>query len=341
MHGLFGLGIDHEQHPVLIGERTAQDHEAVGDEGVHERRVFGEAGLIAQRQCRVPGWTVTVLGYQEDRHLGTVRPSLVDRPDRLRPTDTNRGTSARFRATNGMGERLTWRPVRTAETIRIMTMSLPAGEPAAGPWRAASVSELVEIVVTATNKPSGRPQIVAVDGHSASGKSSLAARLHQHVARSAVVHTDDVAWNESFFGWSPLLAKNVLEPLRRGESVTFRPPAWARHGRDGAIGLPAGLALVLIEGVGAGQREHSGLIDATIWVQSDVVEAEQRGIARDIAHGTNGNAEQTITFWHTWMAEELPFLAADRPWERACVVVAGSPTIPLGPDQLALAPVPG
>jgi hypothetical protein len=221
-----------------------------------------------------------------------------------------------------------------------MSMSLPAGEPAVGPWRAAAVSELVEIVVAATDKPSGRPRIVAVDGRGASGKSSLAARLHQEVAPSAVVHTDDVAWRESFFGWSPLLVEDVLEPLRLGENVTFRPPAWARYGREGAILVPAGLDLVVIEGVGAGQREHCGLIDATIWVQSDFVEAERRGIARDIAHGTNGNPEQTITFWHKWMAEELPFLAADRPWERACVVVAGSPTITLGPDQLALAPAP-
>jgi pantothenate kinase len=218
-----------------------------------------------------------------------------------------------------------------------MAMSLPAGEPAAGPWRAASVSELVELLVATTNKPSGRPLIIAVDGRSASGKSSLAACLHQQVARSAIVLTDDVAWHESFFGWSPLLAEDVLEPLRRGEPVTFRPPAWAQYGRGGAILLPAGLDLVVIEGVGAGQRELSGLIDATIWVQSDFVEAEQRGIARDIAHGTNGDPAQTITFWHKWMAEELPFLAADRPWERACVVVAGSPTIPLGPDQFALA----
>jgi hypothetical protein len=225
--------------------------------------------------------------------------------------------------------------------IRIMTMSLPAEEPAAGPWGAVPVSELVEIVVAATDKPSGRPRIVAVDGRSASGKSSLAARLHQQVARSAVVHTDDIAWHESFFGWSPLLVENVLEPLRRGENVTFRPPAWAGHGREGAIVVPAGLDLVVIEGIGAGQRAHSGLIDATIWVQSDVVEAERRGIARDIAHGMNGNPAQTIAFWHKWMAEELPFLAADRPWERACVVVAGSPTITLGPDQLALAPAPG
>ena len=30
------------------------------------------------------------------------------------------------------------------------------------------------------------------------------------------------------------------------------------------------------------------------------------------------------------MAEELPFLAADRPWERARLVVAGTP--PLGHD---------
>lgn len=35
--------------------------------------------------------------------------------------------------------------------------------------------------------------------------------------------------------------------------------------------------------------------------------------------------EQSIAFWHEWMGEELPFLAREGPWERADVVVCGTP----------------
>jgi uridine kinase len=160
------------------------------------------------------------------------------------------------------------------------------------------------------------------------------------VDRSAIVHTDDIAWNEPFFTWGHLLGDHILSPLRRGESVMFSPPAWAKHGRDGAIEVRAGLDLVIIEGVGASQRELSDLVDATVWVQSDFAAAETRGIARDIAQGVNGSAEETVAFWHEWMDEELLFLSEQRPWERACIVVAGTPTIPLERDRLAVASGP-
>lgn len=77
---------------------------------------------------------------------------------------------------------------------------------------------------------------------------TLATQLHVAVPASAVVHTDDVAWHRSFFDWSDLLARNVLEPLRRGEEVHYRPPGWQAQGRPGAIKVPAGLDLVLVEG---------------------------------------------------------------------------------------------
>ena len=42
--------------------------------------------------------------------------------------------------------------------------------------------------------------MAAVDGRSSSGKSTLAARLQDAIAASAVVHTDDIAWWHSRFG---------------------------------------------------------------------------------------------------------------------------------------------
>ena len=99
--------------------------------------------------------------------------------------------------------------------------------------------------------------------------------------------------------------------------MAYRPPGWVRHGREGAVEVADTVQLLIIEGVGASRTELTDWLDAACWVQSDFAEAERRGIARDIASGVNGDADATIAFWHTWMAEELPFFERDRPWERA------------------------
>ena len=170
--------------------------------------------------------------------------------------------------------------------------------------------------------PGGRPWVLAVDGRSGSGKTSLADRIQGVVKASAVVHTDDIAWSQAMFDWADLLAGGVLEPIRRGEPVSYQPPAWSERQRAGAIEVPQGRELVIIEGAGSARRELMHLIDAVVWVQSDLAEAERRGIERD------GGDQAAISFWHLWMAEELPFMADQRPWIRADVIVAGTPRLP-------------
>nr|WP_297429334.1 hypothetical protein [uncultured Actinotalea sp.] len=220
-------------------------------------------------------------------------------------------------------------------------MELPQGEPAAGPWRVVTVAELVRLVLDAAGPVEGRPVVVAVEGRSASGKTTLAGLLHAAVPRSAVVHTDDLAWHEPLFGWADLLADGVLRRVRAGGAVAFRPPQWAARGREGAVHVPAGCDVVVVEGVGASHAEHADLVDATVWVQADHHLAEERGIARDVAHGVNGDVAEATAFWHDWMRAELAFLARQRPWERACVVVDGTPTTPPPAGSVVIAPPPG
>jgi hypothetical protein len=57
-------------------------------------------------------------------------------------------------------------------------------------------------------------------------------------------------------------------------------------------------------------------------VQSDREEARERGLRRDVELGRT--PEEAERFWDDWMAAEEPFLAADRPWERADLVVRSS-----------------
>ena len=70
--------------------------------------------------------------------------------------------------------------------------------------------------------------------------------------------------------------EGVLAPARRGVAVSYRPPKWDERGRSGAIEVPAGASLVVLEGVGAGRRELTGLLDGVVWAQTDRDEAARR-----------------------------------------------------------------
>jgi hypothetical protein len=215
-----------------------------------------------------------------------------------------------------------------------MTLQLAREEPEAGPWRAELLAAVVGALIWRGpgRVVSGRPVVLAVDGRSNAGKTTLAARICEAVPGSAVVHTDDIAWEHSRFGWSDLLADGILVPVRQGRAVSFRPPRWAEHGREGSIDVPAGCPLLVIEGDGAGRREVGQLLDALIWVQSDEREAARRSLARaahaDAIDSANLPADGSPSDAAAWMAEEIPFNTAQRTWERADLTVCGTPQIP-------------
>lgn len=217
-----------------------------------------------------------------------------------------------------------------------MTAVQAGDEPAAGPWRVVAVPDFAGMVLAEAGPPlGGRPRVVAIDGRSSSGKTTLARRLEDAIPGAATVHTDDVAWWHSPFGWSDLMADGVLEPLRRGEAVAFRPPAWDERRRQGAIEVPAGAPVVIVEGVGAGRRETGHLVDAVVWVQSDRDVRERRDAVRVAAGEIEPDA------YERWMREELAFVAEQRAWERAFAVVAGTPALEHDPaSQVVVAPPP-
>ncbi|MEV6630192.1 hypothetical protein AB0M54_05505 [Actinoplanes sp. NPDC051470] len=198
-------------------------------------------------------------------------------------------------------------------------MELGPGEPAAGPWRVERLDDFARSLAAAAD-PVGRLRIVAVDGRGGSGKTVLADRLAREFAPAAVVHSDDVAWAHSRFGWDDLMIAGILEPLHAGEAVSYRPPAWIRDGREGSIDVDPGALTVIIEGVGVSRRSLAPYLDVAIWVQSDYVEAKRRGVRRDMAD-LGRDPEEADRLWDEWEAEEAPFLEADQPWLRAGVIV--------------------
>jgi hypothetical protein len=184
--------------------------------------------------------------------------------------------------------------------------------------------ELLSTVVNAVTRrrpdqsSSGRPAVLAIDGRSNNGKTTLAARISDLVPGSAVIHTDDIAWEHSRFGWAGLLMDGILVPVHHGQAVSYRPPRWEEHGRGGSLEVPAGCPLLIIEGDGAGRREVAHLIDTVIWVQADERETGRRAAARaanrpaaDLANSAVNGAPFDED---EWMAEEIPF---DTP-QRTC-----------------------
>jgi hypothetical protein len=181
-----------------------------------------------------------------------------------------------------------------------VTITLHLEEPLAGPWRVERIADVfARFARRAGVAAVKRPLIVAIDGRSASGKTTLAGRVSDALPATAVVHTDDIAWFHSRFGWADLAAR-VLEEARAGAPVTFRPPAWEERNRDGAIKLPSGLRLLLLEGVGASRAELTSLLDARLWVQAERTVTDRRDDRR-VSGG-----EVTRSGVEGWMAEELP-----------------------------------
>ncbi|MEU8235021.1 hypothetical protein AB0C12_35970 [Actinoplanes sp. NPDC048967] len=192
-------------------------------------------------------------------------------------------------------------------------------------WRVATADEVRTRVRRAVGEPAGRPPILAVDGRGSSGKSTFAGRLAQLWDGAAVVHTDDIAWRHAVLDWTALLTEGVLAPVRAGEAVSYRPPQWDAAGRPGAIEVPADCTLLIVEGVGAGRRELTPLLDAVVWVEAENHDVDRRNAER-VAAG-----ETTPADFAEWMAEEDPFVAAERTWERAAFVIAGWPALPHDP----------
>ena len=85
-----------------------------------------------------------------------------------------------------------------------MALQLAPEEPEAGPWRVELLSTVADAVTRQRPDPGspGRPAVLAVDGRSNNGKTTVAARICEMVPGAVVVHTDDIAWEHSRFGWA-------------------------------------------------------------------------------------------------------------------------------------------
>jgi hypothetical protein len=114
-------------------------------------------------------------------------------------------------------------------------MPYPDIDPTVVQWRIRSYLDVWEELLA--HHRVRRPLVIGIDGHSGSGKTTLAGGLAALDRGTAVVHTDDLAWHHSFFGWDDLLIDHLLTPLHEGRlPIRCRPSAWVQRGRPALTG---------------------------------------------------------------------------------------------------------
>ena len=113
----------------------------------------------------------------------------------------------------------------------------------------------------------GRTRVLAVDGRSGVGKTSLAAGLR------AALGAPVVALEELYGGWDglergiDLLVAAVLEPLSAGRAARVPRYDWIAAAWDTPWVLePPGL--LIVEGVGAGARRAADYASVLVWMEA-------------------------------------------------------------------------
>jgi hypothetical protein len=158
----------------------------------------------------------------------------------------------------------------------------------------------------------GRTRVLAVDGRSGAGKTSLAAGLR------AALDAPVVALEELYGGWDglergiDLLVSAVLEPLSAGRAARVPRYDWvgAAWGTPWVLEPPR---LLIVEGVGAGARRAAAYASVLVWMEAPESVRKKRALDRD--------GETFAPHWDMWAAQEDAMLAREHTPDRADFLV--------------------
>lgn len=155
--------------------------------------------------------------------------------------------------------------------------------------------------------------IIAIDGRSGSGKTSLAEAVATELADSAVVHLDDM-----YPGWDglaatpPLLVAQVLEAVRRSEPATFRRFDWVRGTFADSVSVPR-TSYLIVEGAGSSVGMARRYADVRVWLEAEPAIRKRRGLTRD--------GDTYAPHWQRWADHEDAVFGSDHTREHAHLVL--------------------
>jgi uridine kinase len=156
-------------------------------------------------------------------------------------------------------------------------------------------------------------RVIAVDGRSGAGKTSLAAALSAGLP-APVVHLEDL-----YGGWDglergiDLLVTAVLVPLAAGRAASVPRYDWLRGDwtEPWVLEPPE---LLVVEGVGAGARRAAAYASLLVWLEAPTPVRRRRALDRD--------GETFAPYWEQWAAQEEALLDREHTPERADLVCA-------------------
>ncbi len=170
--------------------------------------------------------------------------------------------------------------------------------------------------------------IVAIDGHGASGKSTIAAAAAEATG-AALVHTDDFFQPGGagrglgqYYDWRRLRAQ-ALEPLRARRSATFRRFDWERGSGLGGLVTVSPAGLVLLEGVFSASPQLADLVDRAVFVDTPERERLRRLRGRIAPEEWDDD----------WLTAEQAYFGLTRPPASFDLIVSGGSGPPVKEDS--------
>jgi uridine kinase len=178
----------------------------------------------------------------------------------------------------------------------------------------------------------GSPVVVGISGFGGSGKSTLATWLAQSVPGWVRVRGDDFLDPSRSHSRSPdwsgvdrvRLAREVLDPFRRGQPGQHQPYDWAQRRLGAPVANPEGEVLV-VDLIGLFHPEILDLLDVRVWMDLDLPTATERGLQRDAELGRDHRA-----LWRdVWVPNERDFERNFAPKGAATHIFRDTPGHPL------------
>jgi para-aminobenzoate synthetase len=180
------------------------------------------------------------------------------------------------------------------------------------------VEAVVELALDALPR-CGATGVVAIDGRSGAGKTTLAHGVASDLASYGsvqVIHMDRL-----YPGWDGLaeapaiLATHVLAPISRASPAAYACWDWEEDRWDGTVTVEPTDYLV-VEGCGSSVAPARAFVAVAVFVDADPVVRMRRGLDRD--------GEAYRPHWHRWAAQEAAVFAADDTVARADLVITTS-----------------
>jgi uridine kinase len=158
----------------------------------------------------------------------------------------------------------------------------------------------------------GATRVMAIDGRSGAGKTSLAAMLGGQL-KAPVVSLEGL-----YGGWDglehgiDLLVSEILEPLAAGQAARVPRYDWVSKEWAEPV-LLAPPDVLIVEGVGAGALRAAAFESLLMWLEVPAPIRKKRALDRD--------GDTFAPYWDRWSAQEDLMLAREHTPDRADIII--------------------